>query len=72
MRGQQHLAVIELRNAALQLLNRAGELDETGQLWFQRHTSTNPEPRLAVLLAKIGGYSSLNVWALCVAGTSRC
>jgi hypothetical protein len=62
-RGQRLLSVIELRNAALRLLQRAGERDETSRLWFQRHTPTNPEPRLAVLLAKIGGYSSLNVWA---------
>jgi len=61
--GQRHRAVMELRYAALQLLGRAGERDENGRLWFQRHTPTNPEPRLAVLLAKIGGYPSLNVWA---------
>jgi hypothetical protein len=61
--GRRYLAVMELRNAALQLLGRVGVRDEAGRLWFQRHTSTNPEPRLAVLLTKIGGYPSLNVWA---------
>ena len=61
--GQRHLSVIELRNAALRLLGRAGKRDESGDLWFQRHSPTNPEPPLVVLLAKMGKYSSLNVWA---------
>ncbi len=63
LHGRRLTSVIELRDAAFQLLRRAGENDERGRLWFQRHTAMNPEPRLAVLLTEIGGHPSLNVWA---------
>jgi hypothetical protein len=63
LNGRRLTSVIELRNAAIQLLGRAGQYDEKGALWFQRHTAMDPEPRLTMLLTEIGGYLSLNVWA---------
>jgi hypothetical protein len=59
--GHRLTSAIELRDAAFHLLRRAGENDERGGLWFQRHTAMDPEPRLALLLTEIGGYRSLNV-----------
>jgi hypothetical protein len=55
-------AVMDLRNAALALLERKGESKE-GNLWFEEHTPENPEPRLSILLARYRGYPSLEVWA---------
>jgi hypothetical protein len=64
--GRRLADAIKLRNAAVALLEKQGKPEGSrGDLWFQRHTPKNPEPRLAVCLSKhpLHGHCMLNVWA---------
>jgi hypothetical protein len=60
--AQKLAAIMELRDAALALLEREGER-QNDKVWFNRHTPENPEPRLAAVFGPISGWPCLNVWA---------
>jgi hypothetical protein len=65
--GVRIATAIVLREAALALLKRVGErTEDKREVWFERHTPLNPEPRLSACLSHYPyGHASLNLWATC-------